>query len=140
MCLNGSLWSTFIVQRITYGLEVLTLTKKDIEMLEKFQRKSLKQIQSLPDKTPNVVTLGLLGILPVEAVIDKNALNLFMNVISNKNSIEYQITERQLAIKDSQEKSWFNYIKSILETYNMPSIYSLFDEQPSKAKWKKKHF
>ena len=34
----------------TYGLEVLTLTKKDIEMLEKFQRKSLKQIQSLPDE------------------------------------------------------------------------------------------
>ena len=98
---------------------------------------SLKPIQSLPDKTPNVVTLGLLGILPVEAVIDKNALNLFMNVISDKNSIEYQIAERQLAMKDSQEKSWFNYIKSILETYNMPSIYSLFDEQPSKSNWKK---
>ena len=61
VCLNGFLWSTFIVPRITYGLEVLTLTKKDIEMLEKFQRKSLKQIQSLPDITPNVVTLGLLG-------------------------------------------------------------------------------
>ena len=137
VCLNGFLWSTFIVRRITYGLEVLTLTKKDIELLEKFQRKSLKQIQSLPDKTPNVVTLGLLGILPVEAVINKNALNLFMNVISDKNSIEYQIAERQLAIKDSQEKSWFNYIKLILETYNMPSIYSLFDEQPSKSKWKK---
>ena len=131
------LWSTFIVPRITYGLEVLTLTKKDTEMLENFQRKSLKQIQSLSDITPNVVTLGLLGILPVEAVIDKNALNLFINVISDKNSIEYQIAERQLAMKDSQEKSWFNYIKSILETYNMPSIYSLFAEQPSKSKWKK---
>ena len=93
VCLNGFLWSTFIVPRITYGLEVLTLTKKDIEMLETFQRKSLKQIQSLPDKTPKVVTLGLVGILPVEAVIDKNALNLFMNVISDKNSIEYQIAE-----------------------------------------------
>ena len=57
VCLNCFLWSTFIVQRITYGLEVLTLTKNDIEMLEKFQRKSLKQIQSLPHKTPNVVTL-----------------------------------------------------------------------------------
>ena len=137
VCLNGFLWSTFIVPRITYGLEVLTPTKKDIEMLETFQRKSLKQIQSLPDKTPNVVTLGLVGILPVEAVIDKNALNLFMNVISDKNSIEYQIAEKQLAMKDSQEKSWFNYIKSILEAYDMPSIYSLFNEQPSKSKWKK---
>ena len=95
---------------------------------------SLKEIQSLPDKTLNVSTLGLLGILPVEAVGDKNAPNLFMNVISDKNSIEYQIAERQFAMKDSQEKNWFNYIKSILETYNMPSIYSLFNEQPSKSK------
>ena len=44
-----------------------------------------------------------------------------MNTISDKNSIEYQIVERQLAMKDSQEKSSFNYIKAILETYNMPS-------------------
>ena len=31
VCLNVFLWSTFIVPRITYGLEVLTLTKKVIE-------------------------------------------------------------------------------------------------------------
>ena len=136
MCLNGYLWSAFVVPRITYGLEVLSLRKKDIEMLEKFQRKSLKQLQSLPDKTPNVMTLGLLGILPMEVVIDKNALNLFMNIISNKDSIEYQIAERQLAMKDSEEKSWFNYIKSILEKYKMPSVYALLEEQPSKSKWK----
>ena len=43
VCLNGYLWSAFVVPRITYGLEVLSLRKKDIEMLEKFQRKSLKQ-------------------------------------------------------------------------------------------------
>ena len=61
-----------------------------------------------------------------------------MNVISDKNSIDYQIGERQLPMKDSQEKNWFKYIKLILETCNMPSIYSLFDEQPSKLKWKKK--
>ena len=31
--------------------------------------------------------------------------SLFMNVTSDKNFIEYQIAERQLAMKDSQEKS-----------------------------------
>ena len=41
-----------------------------------------------------------------------------------------------LAMKDSEEKSWFNYIKSILEKYNMPSAYALLEEQPSKSKWK----
>ena len=38
--------------------------------------------------------LLLLGMLPVEAVFDENALNLFINVISENNSIEYQIAER----------------------------------------------
>ena len=53
-------------------------------MLEKFQRKSLNQKQLLSDKTQNVMTLGHLGILPVEVVIDRNALNLFMSIISDK--------------------------------------------------------
>ena len=43
VCLNGFLWSTFVIPRVTYGLEVLTLRKKDTEMLEKFQRKALKK-------------------------------------------------------------------------------------------------
>ena len=42
MCLNGFIWSTFVLARLTYGLEVLLLRKKDFDLLEKFQRKSLK--------------------------------------------------------------------------------------------------
>ena len=70
---NGHLWSTFVVPilRVIYGLETLSLMKKDIENLEKFQRKSLRQIQGLPDKTPNCITLASLGVLPLETVIHK---------------------------------------------------------------------
>ena len=115
----------------------LYLRKTDFETLEKFQRKSLKQIQGLPDKAPNVVVLALLGILPVRATIHKNSLNLFMNMTRDKSSIEYQIAERQLAMKDSDEKSWFNYIKSILDLYDMPSVYTLLQQDFSKPQWKK---
>lgn len=135
-CLNGFLWSTYVVPRLTYGLEVLTLRKKDIDSLEKFQRKSLKQLQGLPDKTPNVICTSLLGILPIETVIEKNALILFMNIIRDQDSIEYQIAERQLAMKDISEKSWFNYVKSVLSKYNMPSIYSLLESDISNSEWK----
>ena len=72
-CLNGHNWSTFVVSRVIYGLETLSLRKKDIENLEKFQRKSLRQIQGFPDKTQNCITLALLGILPLETVIHKNS-------------------------------------------------------------------
>ena len=48
-----------------------------------------------------------------------------MNIIKNKLSVEYQIAERQLAMKDINGKSWFNYIRSTLELYNLPSAYTL---------------
>ncbi|MCG8110719.1 MAG: reverse transcriptase family protein, partial [Candidatus Thiodiazotropha endolucinida] len=48
---NGHIWSTFVVPRLLYGLEVQLLKKRDIENLEKFQRKCLKQFQGLPDNT-----------------------------------------------------------------------------------------
>ena len=32
-CLNGHIWSTFVVSGVIYGLETLSLTKKDIENL-----------------------------------------------------------------------------------------------------------
>ena len=34
-------------------------------------------------------------------------------------------------MKGDEEKSWFNFIKSIMETYNLPSIFYLFDKQMS---------
>ena len=36
-------------------------------------------------------------------------------------------------MKGDEEKSWFCFIKSILETYTLPSIFYLFDKQMSKA-------
>ena len=122
-CLNGHLCSTFVVPRLVNGLEILTLQWKDIENLEMFQRKPLRQIQGLPDKTSNSITLALLGILLLETIILKNALNLFMNIARNKDFIEYEIAERQLVKKGDEEESWFNFIKSIPETYNLPSFF-----------------
>ena len=127
----------FCLTKNDIRLEALLLRKKDFESLEKFQRKSLKQIQGQPDKTPNSVVLALLGIPPVAVAIHKNSLNLFMNIIKNKSSVEYQIAERQLAMKDIKEKNWFNYIRSTLELYNLPSAYTLLQLDITKLQWKK---
>ena len=74
--------------------------------------------------------------LPLETIIHKNSLNLFSSIVRNKHFIEYEIDERQLVMKGCEEKSWFNYIKSILEKYKLPSVFSLFDQQISKSEWK----
>ena len=60
-----------------------------------------------------------------------------MSIARNKHFIEYEVTERQLITKGSEEKSWFNLIKSVLSIYNLPSIYSLFYKQLSKLEWKR---
>ena len=68
---NAHFWSTFVVPCIVYGLEAVLLSRKEFQCLEEFQRQTLRQIQGLPDKTQNGITLALLGILPLETVIHK---------------------------------------------------------------------
>ena len=59
-----------------------------------------------------------------------------MNILREKVYVEYEIAERQLAWKDTNEKSWFNHIRGILDVYNMPSAFSLFDQEIAKPEWK----
>ena len=49
----------------------------------------------------------------------------------------YEIAECQLVMKGCEETSWFNLIQSILVIYNLPSIFSLFNQQMSKVEWKR---
>ena len=135
---NGYIWSTFVVPRLLYGPEALFLTKKDIECLERFQRQCLKQIQGLPDKTANTICLALFGILHLEAVLYKNALTTFMNMIRCKGSIENYLALRKIVMKDENDKSWFMYVWETLGLYNYPSIFQLFNNPPSKTEsWKR---
>ena len=73
--------------------------KKDMDNLEIFQRQCVKQIQGLPDKTSNSISLALLGILTIEAVMHKKALTIFVNMIKQKGSIENEIGLRQTVRK-----------------------------------------
>ena len=108
----------------------------DFECLVKFQRQSLREIQGLPDKTPDSITLALLGVLPLKTVIHKNVLNLFMNIARLSDSVEIETAKRQLAMKESHEKSWFNYVKKLLDLYGLPSIFELFETLLPKLAWK----
>ena len=94
--------------------EVQLLKKKDIENQEKFQRKYLKQIHGLPDNASSSACMVLLGILPLEAVLHKTLLNMFVNITKNPKSVEFEIAKRQLVIRESSQKSMFTHIQGIL--------------------------
>ena len=59
----------------------------------------------------------MLGIVPLQTIIHKNALNLIMNIVCNKHFDEYEIAERHLVMKDNEDESWFNLIKTYFPQY-----------------------
>ena len=124
-CLNGHLWSALnlIAPRLVYGLEFFH-SKNDIETWKSFKENHSGKSRDSQIKTSNTIILALLGILPLESIVHKNSLNLSVNISRNHHFIEYDIAERQLVMKGFEEKSWFNLVKTILETYNLPSFFS----------------
>ncbi|CAG2223523.1 unnamed protein product [Mytilus edulis] len=55
--ISYQIYRTYVIPRLIYGLEVLPLTKSNLEDLEKFHRKNLRHLQSLPERTSNAAVL-----------------------------------------------------------------------------------
>ena len=62
-----SLWSTYVLPRLTYGLDVLTLSKSEVQKLNQFHKKFLKQVMHLQERTAYSAVYLLSGQLPLVA-------------------------------------------------------------------------
>ena len=62
------IWRTYVIQKLLYGIEIMTYTKTDLQKLERLQLKILKQFQGLSERTANVGVYSLLGIEPIEGL------------------------------------------------------------------------
>lgn len=65
------LWRTYAIPRCIYGLEIMSLTNKDHEMLELAQRKILRQLQRLPNNTANIAVYVMIGAEPIQITREK---------------------------------------------------------------------
>ena len=131
------LYTTYARPRIIYGLEAIQLKRKDLQSLEKYEVKLLRQLQSLPDRCATTAVYALLGIHPITTEIERNTLNLFMRILHSPASTEHALAIRQLALKDPESHSWFVYVLSLLHKYSLPDAYSLIQDTPSKRSWKR---
>ena len=111
--------------RLVYGLEFQS--KKVMKALEKLHNMTLRHNQHLPDRTASTATISLLGILPMDNQLDKNILNMFYNITSDRNSVLFDIAERRLAVKSIEDKSIFSLVRRTLGKYNLPTAY---DQSP----------
>ncbi|MCG7866749.1 MAG: hypothetical protein JAY74_10300 [Candidatus Thiodiazotropha taylori] len=129
---------TYILPLLVYGLEVLLPRKTLMEKAERFYKKLLKQILSLPNTTADSAVYILTGTIPLEGVIHSRALTLFGSICRlDENAVEKQVARRQLSIKGDNSCSWFVDIRNILWKYDLPSPWILLDTPPSKYRWKR---
>ena len=65
---------TYVMPVLVYGLEIVLPKQKHLDTLERFNRKFLKLILSLPVNVADPAVYILTGMLPVEAVLHKRVL------------------------------------------------------------------
>ena len=128
------LWEVYVKPRLLYGLECLMLRKQDHQKLNQYQRKVLKCIMHLPERTANPGVYLLSGQLPMEADSEKKYLTKLINILRSE-GVEKELAWRQLSVRDTKSKSWFIYVSNILSKYNFSSIYDLLENPVSKLKW-----
>ena len=78
-----SIWQTNVRPRLLYGLESINLSKCDIQNLELYQRKVIRQLLHLPERAATSAIYILSGQLTVEAEIHKRRLSLYGNIVRN---------------------------------------------------------
>ena len=90
------LWRVFALRRMLDGLETYCLRSKDVQQLEQLQRSVMKRIQCLPINTATSAAYGLLGIRPIQQELDLRKLTLLGNILLHKDTLEFEIAQRQL--------------------------------------------
>ena len=130
------LMQTYVLPVLIYGMEVVLPKRKYIDMLDKFYKKFLKMILSLPLNTADPLVYVLSGTIPVEAIIHRRALTFFRNICRlPETTIEHRLAVRQLSVKSFTSHSWFIAVKEIFIKYNLPDPYDLLRDPPTKFHW-----
>ena len=112
------------------------LRSKDVQQLEQLQRSVMKRIQCLPINTATSAAYGLLGIRPIQQELDLRKLTLLGNILLHKDTLEFEIAQRQLAVKSIDSNSWFADCNRLPYKYSLPNIYHVIEHIESQEGWR----
>ena len=125
--ISYKIYQIYVIPRLLYSLEVLSLTDTHIVQLQRFHISTLKRIKSLPERTASSVAL------PDQAEIQKRQLSLLHSIANSKNARIKGLMSRQLSLEC--QKSFFVAAEHTLKMYSLPQSSQL--ENFSKLAWKK---
>jgi hypothetical protein len=92
------IYKSYVLPRLLYGLEILPLTRTQINLLEGFHRKSIRYMQLLPQRTAVSTVYLLIGAYPVEAKIHLRQLPLLYSLLSCHNGKIKEVVSRQISV------------------------------------------
>ena len=130
-----TVYLTYVLPVVMYGLESLFLTAKEEQELEKFHSQMVKHLQGLPIRTATSGAYLLAGILPFKALLDRARLSLMRCMIATavKPEIHFLLTH---GTARNISRSWTGMITHALALYELPLLQELLEHTPSKAQWK----
>ena len=128
------IYQVYVIPRLLYGLETIHLQNRDISELCSFHLSTLKQIQSLPNRTATSAVYLLLGVLPITAELHKRQLSLFHAIATSENNSMREIAWRQHSI--GRPNSFFVKIVDILSIYKLPTFGQIMNGHYKKLDWK----
>ena len=129
------LYNIYVIPRLLYGIESITLTEKAIRDLEIFQRRALQSILGLPERTACAGLYTLSGAIPIRYQIHIRMLTFLLALL--KDGITRSVILRQYTMKHDTSASWVIQAKKILREYKLPTIADLYTNTPAKLPWKK---
>ena len=107
------IYRTYVLPRLLFGIEIIPLTQTQLEQFSRYHLRTLRNLQSLPQRTAISAVYMLLGALPIEAEIHKIHLSLLHSVISSDNKCLQELVERQLAFSFNIQRSFFYMVNQV---------------------------
>ena len=134
-------YNTYILPTYLYGLEALVLERKELQQLSDYHKHVLRCIQHFPKCTALPAIYLLMGVAPMEALLDIRILCLFHSIVSGNKSCPpgaymQELVSHQLAMKDLESSSWTTQVRKLLTKYGLPPASELLEYPPTKATWK----
>ena len=122
-----SIYNTIVVPKLLYGLELVELTKTEMEYLDSQARACLKTLFNISKRSKNDIH-RLYSIPNVCSIIDERRLNLLRQLVCNKSTKSYVCF--LLSTHMNMEFSFINKCERIIDQNDLSLTEAVFGKRP----------